>query len=582
MNVMPIGPRGFEIVIVVILITLVALAFNQSTRKFAVVFGIALLVVGLITIPFTYQQTINHEQRAVMRARQNVEDVTLKLAAIKERAESMMRARQSVEDVTLGATPPVPPRAEIVSDPAKVATDAAEPVKPDWVVKPPHWEGDVYVVHVVSAVQGRDLLEYWEDPMDRAARQEIEQIVQSNKPGGGYSSSSNDANLWLQMYERCKYRLWGPERYLETVSTTFSTPRYQMHGVLRFDPESRRVLQADAERVGRFDVAGAFANLRPTSHETVHATVAPSAGHHSQVPSTWFVLVGLVLLGLPVLAVLVALLVNPRTRRGTAVFVLVGAPLILYALFVRTSRVVRDFGGIPTIVQIQPQSAPATPVPLPAAPRPVSAPDLIPTTPPVEPAKVEQPAPSADTSVTAEKPEPQRPEWVDQPGRLQGTVYRLSVKSGLFVTREECERALQSKVLAAINDYGDNLLGAGAGRKIPVDPDFIRGLQKAHYEETVTSATVGPMRQIYVLLEFDDAARAQFAGLWQAAVVSDRLARVTLGAGVVLGMLAIAFGYLKLDLMASGQTRGRLRLAAGVAIIVLTTTAVAAHRLLHL
>ncbi len=175
-----------------------------------------------------------------------------------------------------------------------------------------------------------------------------------------------------------------------------------------------------------------------------------------------------------------------------------------------------------------------------------------------------------------------KPDWVDQPAGLQGTIYRTTVKSGLFVTPAECQKALAPKIRDAVMHYADEVLGPDAARQVGLDDELIQRLCKGNYLETVTSATVGPMQQAHALLEFDGEARGELNRRFQATVVADRLGRVAITTGIVLGLLAVACGYLKLDILTSGQMRGRLRFAAVVAILLVATGAAAARWVLLL
>jgi hypothetical protein len=156
------------------------------------------------------------------------------------------------------------------------------------------------------------------------------------------------------------------------------------------------------------------------------------------------------------------------------------------------------------------------------------------------------PVPAVVDAAVGRESAAERPDWVDKPGRLRGSVYQVSAGSGPFVTDQECSQAMPAKIQAVIEDYANNLPGHNGTTKIPFDPELIRRVQKATYAETQTTS-VGPMRQIYALVEFDDAARKELKARWQATIIAGRLSRVALGSGVVLSVLAIAFGYLKLD-----------------------------------
>lgn len=295
----------------------------------------------------------------------------------------------------------------------------------------------------------------------------------------------------------------------------------------------------------------------------------------------------LVLVGLVGLVIgILALVVNDSTRGvglTLGVMLLLGGGLLAALLFVG-KRVAQTAVVIP--VQTQPAisdlpaekalepappSAPLeaektpTPEDSPAEKKPRTSPSL--TDPATE---TTLPPTSSATPVEATD---EKPGWVDQPGHLQGTIYRTSVKSGLFVTRAECEQALEPKLKLAITQYVDDYLAPNASKRISLDADLLKRLRKSEYEEVVNSATVGPMRQLHALLEFDDAARARLAERWHETIVAERLGRTALVSGVALGLLAVAFGYLKLDILTAGQFRGRLRFAVIAAILLIAMAA---------
>src|SRR5207244_6511180 len=170
--------------------------------------------------------------------------------------------------------------------------------------------------------------------------------------------------------------------------------------------------------------------------------------------------------------------------------------------------------------------APATTpvVPQTAAPvsaSPVASPSVgIPESKKAEAAAVAQPSPEVAPYLAATK----RPVWVETPGRLEGAVYRTSVKSGLYVDVPECQRALDLAIRKEANHYVDDYLGAGAAGTIDLPLGYLRKhLVKQEFGEVVQSESVGPMQQIHALLEFDDEARADFHGRWRDAVVTNRL-----------------------------------------------------------
>jgi hypothetical protein len=347
------------------------------------------------------------------------------------------------------------------------------------------------------------------------------------------------------LYHLVKYKLWGSERYLEKASIPiFPDPGYQLHGLMRIKSEVRKMLEPqlpvlpDSERMATAGGAVAIAEARPRF-------------------SFDFLFINPLLILL--LATVIALIAHPRTRRGTLIgivgLVLI-APLLLWPYL---QKVKRDFAGMPHIERMR-QFAQSEGQSKTAA-------STINTT--------NVPESTKPAEIAAAKPS-----WIDQPARLEGSVYRAPVKSGLFVIDQECDTALRAKVQATVNQYIDELLGEGASRKL--GDETTRQYVTETYRETVTSPSVGPMRQAYALVEFNEQRRTKLQQVWEAILASERLNRVALITTSVLGLLIIAFTYLKLDLRTAGQFRGRLRFAAVGAIIVLATSIAAVCRAFEL
>ncbi|HEV3137393.1 MAG TPA: hypothetical protein VGZ26_05805, partial [Pirellulales bacterium] len=240
----------------------------------------------------------------------------------------------------------------------------------------------------------------------------------------------------------------------------------------------------------------------------------------------------------------------------------------------------------------QPKPADQTPAQTPAtipqaadAPEPVKDP-----TPETTPAPAAAPAPSPPVAVNKKpeaKPNPptkspvpvsiqsaaERPEWVDKPGKLVDSVYRVSINSGPYVTIPECQGHLDLQMKLAADQYIDDYLGEGARQVVDISPGYLRRhVKKAEFNEVITS-TVGPMQQIHALLEFDDSVRADFQHRWHAAVVGRRLWFVGASTGLVLALLGTLYGYLRLDLRTGGTHKGQLQLAAALVALIVTAGA---------
>ena len=98
-------------------------------------------------------------------------------------------------------------------------------------------------------------------------------------------------------------------------------------------------------------------------------------------------------------------------------------------------------------------------------------------------------------------------------------------------------------------------------------------LVKEEWQQT-KRFSVGPMIQLHVLLEFDREVNAHLTEEWNRAIVAERLAGVGALAVVGLLLLSTVYAYLRTDLASGGAYRGRLRLAAGAAILAVISAAV--------
>jgi hypothetical protein len=228
-------------------------------------------------------------------------------------------------------------------------------------------------------------------------------------------------------------------------------------------------------------------------------------------------------------------------------------------------------------------TAPATETPqavaAPEPPKASTAPESTPSAPSDESARhaVANSNQQPDTTTPPAKPatEPdlrviQRPDWVEAPGKLEGSVYSVGVKSGLYVDVPECQHALDDAIKHETDRYIEDYLGAGASQVVDISRSYLRShVKKAEFAEVVESTSVGPMHQIHALLQFDDDVRADFHRRWRDAMITGRLWYVGSGAALVLALLGTFYGYLKLDLRTGGSQSGRLQLAAAlVALIV--------------
>jgi hypothetical protein len=174
-------------------------------------------------------------------------------------------------------------------------------------------------------------------------------------------------------------------------------------------------------------------------------------------------------------------------------------------------------------------------------------------------------------------PEATRPAWVDAAPRVADDVYQTAITVGPYTTRLECETKLPEAIGEAVNQYAEICFGPDAVGKVDLpDANLCRRLVKERWEE-ITQSSVGPMTQLHVLLQFDRKVKDRIADACNQVVIRQRLWITGIGVTGVLGLLAVAFGYLKIDELTGGAYRGRLRLTAALAILGLVAAAVMAQ-----
>ena len=171
----------------------------------------------------------------------------------------------------------------------------------------------------------------------------------------------------------------------------------------------------------------------------------------------------------------------------------------------------------------------------------------------------------------------ERPDWIEMPGQLVDSVYRVSIKSGLYADVPECQGALDQTIKQYVDDYIERLMGEGTSALVDIDREYLnQHIKQAEFSEIVISESVGPMHEIHALLEIDDTDRAVFHERWRRAEVTHRLWYVGSAAIVVLALLSTFYGYLKLDSQTGGAHKSRLQLAATLVALIVAAGALLA------
>lgn len=296
-----------------------------------------------------------------------------------------------------------------------------------------------------------------------------------------------------------------------------------------------------------------------------------------------------------VFPILVIVFVLAIVTRAAAWAARLGVAALVVLLVLFAGVAVWRLSAVPGPVRVA-FSAEKTPVVIPVAAK--------------KPAKA-SPAPAAKVKAEAEESEdsaipleaepgktkmPPRPAWVDGQPAKQGDVYRVPISSGPQEKLGECGPALDQALSKAVAAYIDEYFGTRkAGRVQPSDVigydlSYIRQhlVKPGHTFEEKLQMSFGPMYQTHALLEFGPAFRKELDGrrgelerCVRETAMAYRLRGLGLGFGAVLCLLAVVFGYFRLDTATRGYYTGRLQFLATAAILgVIVAGAVLASRLL--
>lgn len=170
--------------------------------------------------------------------------------------------------------------------------------------------------------------------------------------------------------------------------------------------------------------------------------------------------------------------------------------------------------------------------------------------------------------------DPDRPAWVDAPGGFENGVYRTIAVSDPYTTKQEADVALNYQMMEVTRRYLEKL-DVPLPDQLPLDTAYIRlKICKDEFTE-VLDTSVGPMRRVHVLMEFDAAVAEDLKRRLHGLLVHQRITQAGAAAVWVLALLGTVFGYLKLDTATKGSYTRRLQLGAAGAILALVAAALA-------
>lgn len=169
-----------------------------------------------------------------------------------------------------------------------------------------------------------------------------------------------------------------------------------------------------------------------------------------------------------------------------------------------------------------------------------------------------------------------RPDWVTAEPQRDGPQFEMRLQSEVHASPEKCRASLQKKIRARVAQFVDGYLGNDrAHYLVRFDDSFIEqhvipeGSDGRYLEELYSPRFKTSYYTEYARLKFDQSFRKELQQRWDKVVRTGRLMTMGLGAFGVLGLLGIAFGYLRLDTATKGYYSGRLQFLAAVAILAL-------------
>jgi hypothetical protein len=200
--------------------------------------------------------------------------------------------------------------------------------------------------------------------------------------------------------------------------------------------------------------------------------------------------------------------------------------------------------------------------------------------------------PKSDAVETAKaQSESKRPDWVGKPPFLyrlnssadfpayyqavnskprEGDCYVMSISTDPYTTTLECEAKIPEVLQSAVYQFVERYLGRQWMGYVQLSPDQLRQLVVTEYEET-KDFSVGKMTQVHLLLNFDKKVKTLIDEAIHVRLFNNRAAVAGAGFVALWLLLAVIWGYLKLDLSTKGAYRNRLRAAAGFTILIILT-----------
>ncbi|BBO31515.1 hypothetical protein [Lacipirellula parvula] len=188
---------------------------------------------------------------------------------------------------------------------------------------------------------------------------------------------------------------------------------------------------------------------------------------------------------------------------------------------------------------------------------------------------VKHPNPFAEERFVEQAKSLPKPDWVINPPKQVGNVRKVIVTSGPFSTVDECQSDLDRKMHDVVLNRMTNFSQSSIARRtsnatldeMGLGGDYIRReLCTDEFVDTLDSS-VGEMKQVYALLEFNETQDAMLVDRARSYSRREGLQSVSLIGGGLLASVATLFGLLKVDTWTRGYYTKRLFLGVPAAII---------------
>ncbi len=157
------------------------------------------------------------------------------------------------------------------------------------------------------------------------------------------------------------------------------------------------------------------------------------------------------------------------------------------------------------------------------------------------------------------------------PKTADGDAYIMSVSTDPYTTMQECEAKVPEVLQSAVDQYVDKSPELQQMGHVRLSPEQLRQLVVAEYEELWQSQSLlGPMPRIHLLLTFDKNAITLIKDAMKERLFTDHATIAGAGFIGLWLLLAVIWGYLKLDLATKGAYHKRLTAAAVFTILMVS------------